>query len=256
VTELETPREPVLNVPGALTVILIALAGVHLFRSILPLESDEWLVLTFGFVPSRYATTILGNPLAEFGGTGAKIWTFLTYSFLHADITHLAVNALWLLPFGSAIARRFGALRFFLFLAATAIAGALAHLATHFGELALMIGASAAVSGAMAAAIRFAFGRGSFLSFRRGDADAAARVPAQPLFTALRHPRVIAFLAVWFGINIIFGLGSNPFTAPSQSVAWQAHIGGFLAGLLLFSLFDPIPPASRNVAGGSSTALG
>jgi membrane associated rhomboid family serine protease len=251
VTELEAPREPALNLPGAVTVILIALAGIHLFRSILPAESDQWVIWTFGFVPARFDTSLLGDRFAEYGGSGAKIWTFLTYSMLHADVSHLAFNLLWLLPFGSAVARRFGAIRFFLFLAVSAIAGAGAHLVTHAGELAPMIGASAAVSGAMAAAIRFAFGRGSFLSFRRGDADAAARVPALPLFKALRHPRVIAFLAVWFGINIIFGLGSNPFTAQSQSVAWQAHIGGFLAGLLLFSPFDPIPPASRNVAGSS-----
>ena len=232
--------------------ILIALAGIHLFRSILPPESDQWVIWTFGFVPARFDTSVLGDRFAEYGGAGAKIWTFLTYSFLHADITHLVFNMLWLLPFGSAVARRFGAVRFFLFLSVSAIAGAGAHLVTHAGELAPMIGASAAVSGAMAAAIRFAFGRGSFLSFRRGDADAAARVPALPLFKALRHPRVIAFLAMWFGINIVFGLGSNPFTAQSQSVAWQAHIGGFLAGLLLFSLFDPIPPASRNVAGSAT----
>jgi membrane associated rhomboid family serine protease len=248
VTEPDPPREPVLNLPGAMTLILIALAGIHLFRAILPAESDQWVIVTFGFVPARFDTSVLGDRFAEYGGEGAKIWTFLTYSLLHADLTHLAFNTLWLLPFGSAVARRFGAVRFFLFLAVSAIAGAGAHLATHARELAPMIGASAAVSGAMAAAIRFAFGRGSFLSFRRGDADAAARVPALPLFKALRHPRVIAFLAVWFGINIIFGLGANPFATPSQSVAWQAHIGGFLAGLLLFSSFDPIPPASRNVA--------
>jgi membrane associated rhomboid family serine protease len=247
VTEPETPREPVLNLPGAMTAILVLLAGIHLFRAILPAESDQWVIWTFGFVPARFDSSLLADRFAEYGGQGAKVWSFLTYSLLHADLTHIAFNMLWLLPFGSAVARRFGAIRFFLFLAVTAIAGAAAHLATHTHELAPMIGASAAVSGAMAAAIRFAFGRGSFLSFRRGDADAAAKVPALPLFKALRHPRVIAFLAVWFGINIIFGLGSNPFTAQSQSVAWQAHIGGFLAGLLLFSLFDPIPPASRNV---------
>ncbi len=184
-TEPETPREPVLNLPGAVTVILIALAGIHLFRSILPPESDQWVIWTFGFVPARFDTSVLGDRFAEYGGEGAKIWTFLTYSFLHADVSHLAFNLLWLLPFGSAVARRFGAIRFFLFLAVSAIAGAAAHLVTHVGELAPMIGASAAVSGAMAAAIRFAFGRGSFLSFRRGDADAAARVPALPLFKAL-----------------------------------------------------------------------
>jgi membrane associated rhomboid family serine protease len=126
-------------------------------------------------------------------------------------------------------------------MAVTAAAGALAHLVTHEHALAPMIGASASVSGTMAAAIRFAFVRGSFLSFNRGDADAAARVPAQPLWQALRDRRVVAFLAIWFGVNIVFGLGSIAIGAEGVSVAWQAHIGGFLAGLLLFSLFDPVP---------------
>ncbi|MGB3867121.1 MAG: rhomboid family intramembrane serine protease, partial [Xanthobacteraceae bacterium] len=60
---------------------------------------------------------------------------------------------------------------------------------------------------------------------------------------ALRDPRVLAFLAVWFGINIVFGVGSIGIGTDSEnvSVAWQAHIGGFFAGLLLFSLFDPVP---------------
>jgi len=64
------------------------------------------------------------------------------------------------------------------------------------------------------------------------------------LFQALRNPRVLMFLAVWFGINIIFGIGSIAVGAPAQSIAWQAHIGGFIAGLLLFSLFDPIARSS------------
>ena len=142
------------------------------------------------------------------GGTGAKVWTFFTYSLLHANLSHLGFNVLWLLPFGSALARRFGGVRFFLFMAMTAGAGALAHLVTHEHAVAPMIGASASVSGAMAAAMRFAFVRGSFLSFNRGDADAAARVPALSLMRALRNPRVLGFLGVWFGINIIFGVGS------------------------------------------------
>ena len=93
-------------------------------------------------------------------------------------------------------------------MAVTAAAGALAHLVTHEHAVAPMIGASASVSGTMAAAIRFAFVQGSFLSFSRGDADAAARVPALSLLRALRNGRVLAFLAVWFGVNIIFGIGS------------------------------------------------
>jgi membrane associated rhomboid family serine protease len=135
-----------------------------------------------------------------------------------------------------------------MFMAVTAAAGALAHLITHEHAIAPMIGASASVSGAMAAAIRFAFVRGSFLSFRRGDADAAAKVPALSLMRALRNTRVLGFLAVWFGVNIIFGLGSISIGSEGVSVAWQAHIGGFLAGLLLFALFDPVPRSVPNAA--------
>jgi membrane associated rhomboid family serine protease len=134
----------------------------------------------------------------------------------------------------------------------TAAAGALAHLLTHEHAIAPMIGASASVSGAMAAAIRFAFVKGSFLSFSRGDADEAARVPALSLLRALRDPRVLGFLAVWFGVNIIFGMGSIAIGSEGASVAWQAHIGGFVAGLILFALFDPVPRAPRDAADASS----
>jgi membrane associated rhomboid family serine protease len=224
--------------PGALTVYVALLAIIHL-RVLLPAELQDWSIEVFGFIPRRYDSTLLATPFA--GGSGAKIWTFVSYSLLHANLSHIGFNVLWLLPFGSAVARRFGAFRFFLFMAVTAAAGALAHLITHEHAMAPMIGASASVSGAMAAAIRFAFVQGSFLSFRRGDAEAAAMVPALPLIRALRDTRVIGFLAVWFGINIVFGIGSIAIGAEGASVAWQAHIGGFFAGLLLFSLFDPVP---------------
>ncbi|MDU6835147.1 MAG: rhomboid family intramembrane serine protease, partial [Bradyrhizobium sp.] len=82
--------------------------------------------------------------------------------------------------------------------------------------------------------------KGSFLSFSRGDADVAARVPALSLSRALRNPRVLAFLAIWFGVNIVFGAGGLSIGAEGANVAWQAHIGGFVAGLILFALFDPI----------------
>ena len=68
-------------------------------------------LLTFAFIPSRYDTSVvLGGVLP--GGFGAQLWTFVTYALIHADWTHYGVNAVWLLPFGSAVARRFGALRF------------------------------------------------------------------------------------------------------------------------------------------------
>jgi membrane associated rhomboid family serine protease len=253
-TPVEPPqasREPILTLPGALTAYVAVLAVIHVVRLLLPFDIDDLVVEMFGFIPKRYDSTLLDVTFP--GGAGAKVWTFVSYSLLHASFTHIGFNVLWLLPFGSALARRFGAARFFLFMAVTAAAGALAHLVTHEHAVAPMIGASASVSGAMAAAIRFAFVRGSFLSFSRGDADAAARVPALSLLNALRNGRVLGFLAVWFGVNIIFGIGSIAIGGTEGvSVAWQAHIGGFLAGLMLFSLFDPVPRPPADAAPASS----
>jgi membrane associated rhomboid family serine protease len=246
----EAPREPILTLPGALTAYVVLLAVIHL-RVLLPPDLEYWTIEVFGFIPKRYDSTLLATPFP--GGSGAKVWTLVTYSLLHANLSHIGFNVLWLLPFGSAVARRFGAARFFLFMAVTAVAGALAHLVTHEHAVEPMIGASASVSGAMAAAIRFAFVQGSFLSFRRGDADAAAQVPALSLLRALRDPRVLGFLGVWFGVNIIFGIGSIAIGADGASVAWQAHIGGFFAGLVLFSLFDPVPRTPHNAAVASSS---
>ena len=232
-------REPLFNIPTVIVVLLAVLALIHGMREWLLSENQDILfVYTFAFVPARYdASVVLGGILP--GGFGADIWTFFSYSLLHGSWTHYGVNAVWLLAFGSAVARRFGTLRFLAFFAVTAAAGAGMHLITNAGSPAPMIGASASISGAMAAAMRFAFQRGGPLGFMRGGDEESYRVPALPLSGVLRDPRVLIFLAVWFGINLLFGLGSLPITGSNEVVAWQAHIGGFLAGLLLFSWFDP-----------------
>jgi membrane associated rhomboid family serine protease len=232
-------REPLFNIPPVIIAILVLLALIHGVRTLL-LNDDQNIevLLSFAFIPARYDTSVLlGGALP--GGFGADIWTFVTYSLIHSDWTHFGVNAVWLLPFGSAVARRFGTMRFLAFFAVTAAAGAGLHLATHAGAQFPMIGASAAISGAMAAAMRFAFQRGGPLNMMRGEDEQAYRVPAIPLTGVLSDARVLIFLGVWFGINILFGLGSLPITGSDQPIAWQAHIGGFLAGLLLFSWFDP-----------------
>ena len=239
-------REPILTLPPALTAYVVLLAVIQL-RVFLPVEWNNWIIEAFGFIPKRYDLTLIDLGLP--GGAGAKVWTFVTYSLLHANLAHIGFNVLWLLPFGSALARRFGAMRFFLFMAVTAVAGALAHLVTHQDDMAPMIGASASVSGTMAASIRFAFQRGSFLSFNRSDAEAAARVPALSLWDALRDARVLSFLAIWFGVNLLFGMGSIAIGEEGATIAWQAHIGGFFAGLVLFSLFDRVPRTNADAAG-------
>ena len=229
-----------LNVPGVVSATLVVLGLIHVMREwILAPRQDMTFLEWFAFIPARYDPVFVAQGVP--GGLGAQIWTFVTYALIHGDWVHLGVNAVWLLAFGSAVARRLGPLRFLVFFAVTAAAGAALHLATHDGEPVPMVGASAAISGFMAAAIRFVFQGGGPLGLLPRHEAHAYHVPAAPLRAAFSDPRILAFLAVWFGLNILFGLGSLSLAGEDQSVAWQAHIGGFLAGLLLFPLFDPVP---------------
>ena len=113
----DAPREPILTLPGALTAYIALIAAIHL-RVLLPVELENWTIDVFGFIPKRYDSTLLNITFP--GGAGAKVWTFVTYSLLHANLSHIGFNVLWLLPFGSALARRFGPVRFFAFMAVTA----------------------------------------------------------------------------------------------------------------------------------------
>ena len=239
----DQPRsERMLNVPGVVLALLAVLGLVYaLLALVLTAEQTTEFLLLFAFIPARYDPAVLPNVVWP-GGWAADAWTFVTYALIHADLSHLIFNAVWFLAFGSPVAQRFGPLRFLAFMAVTAAAGAAAHLVTHFGEILPMVGASAAISGAMAAAMRFAFQRGGPLGFWR-DREAACRVPAAPLAATLRDRNVLAFLLVWFGVNLLFGVFPVGMPGLEQAIAWQAHIGGFLAGLFAFAAFDPVPMA-------------
>jgi membrane associated rhomboid family serine protease len=230
---LPRDREPVFNLPGVVAGLLGVLILVQILRSFVPETFDMTMLLWLSFIPARYAQE---SPYLFPGGEGAAAWSFITYAFLHGDWTHLAVNAVWLAAFGSGLARRFGAARFLLFSGACAVAGAGAHLISHWGELVPMVGASAAISGQMAAAARYAFRFGGI----GGHDDEAFRGPALPLGAMFADPRVLAFLGVWFFLNLVFGAGLVPLTPDGPAIAWEAHIGGFLVGLLGFTLFDPV----------------
>jgi membrane associated rhomboid family serine protease len=236
------PSEPIFNVPAVVIATVAVLVGVHLVRMFVLSDSqDEQFVLTFAFIPARYFGGALGGQTLP-GGFGADLWTFFTYAFLHADLLHIGLNLAWLIPFGTALARRFGAWRFVAFMLVTAAAGALAHLASYPGAEVPMIGASAAISGAMAGAMRFVFQKhGPLETWRDGPRNGEAyRVPALSLVATFRDPRLLLFLVVWMGLNALFGLGAVSFGEAGQQLAWQAHIGGFLAGLVLFGAFDPV----------------
>jgi membrane associated rhomboid family serine protease len=239
--------EPIFNLPAAVALTVLILVLVHAVRVFLLSErQDLEFVLTFGFIPARYGSELaLGAPLP--GGFAADLWTFFTYAFIHADLTHLGVNLAWLVPFASALARRFGSWRYALFMLTAAAIGAIAHLATHIGATEPMVGASAAISGAMAAAMRFVFRPGGRLGFFREGA-AIWHLPAPPLGVTLRDPRFLLFLAIWLGLNVLFSFGTISFGVSGQEIAWQAHVGGFFAGLFLFKAFDPVPPPAELTA--------
>ena len=247
---MRQPSEPIFNVPSVVTATIAVLCIVHIaIEYLLPSDLAARLFWSLAFVPARYNSTPLPYG-GYYGGLGAAIWTFVTYAFLHGSWMHLGFNAVWLLAFGTPVARRFGAVRFLMFFAVTAAGGALAHLAVYSGARVPMVGASAAISGFMAAAIRFAFQRGGPLRLTGNNPNDAYLVPALPLLAVLRNPRVLIFLGVWFGLNILFGVGSIGLDGSEQAVAWQAHIGGFLAGLIGFAAFDPIRPARLGDSGG------
>jgi membrane associated rhomboid family serine protease len=232
-------RQPVFNLPPVILALSAILIAVHVLRQFLSQEADLKVLLWTAFLPARYSYVPVLNGLLP-GGFAADVWTFVTYAFLHGDAIHLAVNLIWFLAFGSAVAWRFGTMRFLAFSAVTAAAGSAVHLLFHHGDVAPLVGASAAISGAMAAAVRFAFEAGGPLGPWRNSGPEAFRVPASPLLQSLRNPQVLVFLGVWFLLNLLFGLTSAMTNLSEGSVAWQAHVGGFLAGLLLFPLFDPV----------------
>jgi membrane associated rhomboid family serine protease len=234
---LTAPSEPIFNVPPIVTATLAVLVAVHAVRGlVLSPEADKLFLLLFAFIPARYDGGVLDYP----GGFAADLWSFVTYAFIHGGLAHLGFNAVWFLAFASAVARRFGTPRFVLFFAVTSAAGAAMHLATHTGDRALMVGASAAISGFMAAAMRFAFQSGGPLGFFGRHDDQSYRVEAASLAASLRDPRIVAFLGVWFGLNLLLGSGIVAIGDGDDPIAWQAHIGGFLAGLIGFSAFDPV----------------
>jgi membrane associated rhomboid family serine protease len=216
--------------------VLAVLVLIHVVRAYaLPPEADHRFLWTLAFIPARYRW----DRLFAAGWEGWSLWTFVTYAFIHADFMHLTFNSVWLLAFGSAVARRFGSSRFLSFYLLTAAAGAVAHLFTHLGDLQPMIGASASVSGTMGAASRFAFQRGGPLDPWRVEGERAYHIKAEPLLIALRDPRVLGFVGAWFGLNLLFGLGSLSIIGEDQTIAWEAHVGGFLVGLFMFAIFDP-----------------
>jgi len=150
----------------------------------------------------------------------------VSYTFLHGSWTHVLLNAVWLLAFGAPVARRLGTPRFLILYFLSGLGGAALHLALHWGQPAPVLGASACVAGLTGALVRFAF------RSNRPAADVSG-----PL-SGLTDRGVIIFVLIWFGINLVTGLLSFV-DGSGQAIAWEAHVGGFLIGLIGMPFLDP-----------------
>ena len=266
------PREPVFSIPFVVVALVAALLAVHAVVTFLSLPTQDSIYMQWGFVPGRLTIAIWPDRLAGLLArsnydsvalnqmrlwretmawhVGMKPWTLATYALLHVSWTHVIMNSVWIVAFGPPIARRFGPVRFLLFFVVTAAAGAVAHWAFAQMDFAPLIGASAADSGLMAAAARFIFQPGAPLGAQRGymatRADPNPRTRAATLREVFTDRRALVFIVIWLATNFIFGAGAQTLGASEGPVAWIAHVGGFLAGLLLFPLFDRAAPGSRS----------
>ncbi|MDE1995991.1 MAG: rhomboid family intramembrane serine protease [Rhizobiaceae bacterium] len=226
-------RVPAFNLPPIILAslgLLIVIFGIQN----LPWWSDDqldWLYVTFSFIPARYTF-----PLSQQGLEW--LWTPVTYSLLHGSIEHIFFNGLWLMVFAAPVARRIGVLRYVVFWILSAAASAFLHAVIYWGDQGLLIGASGVVSGLMGAACRFAF---PAMDGRRMMMREAHLNPRLSIAQSLRSRTVVAYIIMWVAGNALVAFGITLVGDSAQPVAWDAHIGGFLFGFLLFSLFDREP---------------
>ncbi|HUZ75648.1 MAG TPA: rhomboid family intramembrane serine protease [Stellaceae bacterium] len=193
------PHQPMFNLPPMTRALLVANLVVFAVMWLLPDDAADTVVALLGFTPARY------------GAAGVALWPAIvdpvSYQFIHGGFAHIGANMLGLLAFGAGVEQRLGRWRFLAFYLLCGVAGAFTEYAAGPGSAEVMIGASAAISGLFGAILRFR-------AFRRG-------------FWLL--------VVLWFLINAVtgvVGVGSEV-----EPVAWVAHIGGFIAGLLLYPLF-------------------
>lgn len=204
------------------TYVLIALNALVFF---LELSAGDAFIQRWAFVPSRF----LDNPLADFP-------TLFTSMFMHAGWVHLLGNMLYLWIFGDNVEDRLGHATFTVFYLLCGLGATFAQLAVSTGSNIPNLGASGAIAGVLGAYL---------LMFPRGSVN----VLLGRIVTRMSALIVIGF---WFLLQVFSGIGA--FSASSQNeggVAYMAHIGGFIAGVILTFLLGgtrralPPPTAYR-----------
>jgi membrane associated rhomboid family serine protease len=197
-------------------------AIVFFFELTLPRHGVEQLFYLFGLVPARFThpewTANVGLPLGNY-------WPIITHQFLHGGLFHIVANMWTLWIFGDNVEDRMGSLRFGIFyLLCGSIAG-LTHMVINPDSTVPSVGASGAIAGVL----------GAYLIFF----PTARLVVLLPIFffPFFFEVPAVFYLVLWFLINLFSGTAA--LTGPQQvgGIAFWAHIGGFVSGMLLCRLF-------------------
>jgi len=208
------------NIPGerppVVTIMLIVVNTAIFFLEVMLGPFTDTLIQTFGIVPAQI-TTQWYNPFV--------LATLFTAMYLHGGWSHLIGNMLYLWIFGNNVEDRMGSIRFFIFYTLCGILAGLAEVVAAPNSNIPGIGASGAIAGILGAYL---------LLYPR--ASVRVLIPLPILYTTIAVPAIIV-LGSWFIIQFFNGLASLQVTIQTGGVAWWAHIGGFVAGMLLMPIF-------------------
>lgn len=211
-------RDNVLTRRFPLITVLLILVNtvVFLFEVVIGGDAVAELINQFGFVPARLTSQWM-NPLVLF--------TLITSMYLHAGWSHLIGNMLYLRVFGSSVENDMGEGRFLVFYTLCGVLAALVDTMLAPRSEIPGVGASGAIAGVL----------GAYLLLYP---EARIKMLAPPLWFITFKLRAFVVLLIWFLMQYLNGLASlDVRTQVGGGVAWWAHIGGFLAGMILTPLF-------------------
>ncbi|WP_456432961.1 rhomboid family intramembrane serine protease [Thermosulfuriphilus sp.] len=209
--------------PPVATWTLIGLnALVFLLEISLPEKRLEQLFYLFGIVPARYThpdwAVWFGLPLDDY-------WPFLTSMFLHGSWVHFIGNMWTLWIFGDNVEDQMGPWRYLIFYLLCGLAAGVVHVILNPHSTVPTIGASGAISGVMGA---------YYALFPLARIIVMIPIFIFPFFFELP---AILYLGLWFLIQFTSGTLSLALPGAHGGIAWWAHVGGFVAGIVLYRFF-------------------
>ncbi len=213
------------------TILLIILNGLIFIFEVSLGDSLKEFIRVMGLVPDRY----FGLAQAPTSNIIERYSPFLTSIFLHGGWFHVLWNMWYLWIFGDNVEDHFGHFNFFLFYILCGILAGLVHVYVNPASSVPTIGASGAIAGVMGAYF-ILYPRSRILTI----------IPLFLIFPIIHIPAAI-FLAIWFFMQFISGTLSLGASAAYSGVAWWAHIGGFVAGVLVIILIFPRKRAYREI---------